>query len=201
MDNYFISFHPVIIKSLLYMQAHISLNIDVLEDDRKKFDLDYAVALMQLIECAIRCIPCESLEQFSLVDKAVALEAKLGWEYFVGASGIIEILENSLKRWVVEISRNPKPHLKQYQLNLISAGFQLLSTFIQRYSLSNLFKPIDFVKSLEDLVWHVNAHICKSEFFHDLLTKLPQLSIFCNSKSKDGRLRDPDNLPSLGIIR
>ena len=201
MDNYFISFHPVIIKSLLYMQAHISLNMDVLEDDRKKFDLDYAVALMQLIECAIRCIPCEGLEKFALVDKAVALKAKLGWEYFIGASGVIEILQNSLKRWAVEISRNPKPHLKQYQLNLISAAFQLLSTFIQRYSLSNLFKPIDFVKSLEDLVWHVNTHICKSNFFQDLLTKLPQLSILFNSKSKDGRLRDPDNLPSLGIIR
>ena len=183
------------------MQAHISLNMDVLEDDRKKFDLDYAVALMQLIECAMRCIPCEGLEQFALVDKAVALKAKLGWEYFIGASGVIEILQNSLKRWVVEISRNTKPHLKQYQLNLISAAFQLLSTFIQRYSLSNLFKPIDFVKSLEDLVWHVNTHICKSNFFQDLLTKLPQLSILFNSKSKDGRLRDPDNLPSLGIIR
>ena len=144
MVNAFIEFHPVIIKHLLYLKSRISLQNNS-KNEKDKFDYDYAVAFIKVIECAMRCIPCENIESFTVVKKEVAQMTNLGWEYFTGASGIMEIIEDCLKRWTAELGRNVQIRPKHYQLDLIASCFQLLSTFVKRFSLSELFKPITFI--------------------------------------------------------
>ena len=177
------------------------MNQENLNDDRHKFNFDYAVAFIQVISSAIECIPCEKLEEFSAVDLAVAKSTNLGWEHFTGVSGIMEILELCLKRWIVEVSQCTDKFPKYYCLNLIASCLQLLSTFIQRYSLSNLYNPVQFLTKVEDIVKHVNSYIYQSSFYPKLLLKTSEFSIFCEANNRDGRLRDPENLPSLGVPR
>ena len=198
MVNAFIEFHPVIIKHLLYLKSSISLENNS-ENEKDKFDYDYAVAFVKVIECAIRCIPCENIESFTVVKKEVAQMTSLGWEYFTGASGIMEIIEDCLKRWTAELGRNVQVRPKHYQLDLIASCFQLLSTFVKRFSISELFKPITFINTLEDIIKHINIHIFKSGIVSDAISKANKLTIF-DCKEKDGRIRAPENLPSLGAI-
>ena len=196
--NAFIDFHPVIMKHLLYLKSKISFD-STCKNNTDKFDCDYAVALIKVIECAMRCIPCQNVESFAIVKKEVAQMTGLGWEYFTGASGIMEIIEDCLKRWIVELGRNDKA--KYYYIDLISACFQLLSSFIKRFSHSELFKPFTFLNTLEEIIKHVNTNLYRSKIFSDLISSTNELSIFHKQTGKDGRLREPDNLPSLGAIR
>ena len=168
-------------------------------NDKEKFNFDYAVAFIQVISCALCCIPCEKLEEFAVVDKSVAKSTNLGWEHFTGVSGIMEVLEICLKRWIVEVSESTETYPKHYCLNLIASCFQLFSVFFQRYSLSNLFEPAQFLSKLEDIVKHITSFLFQSKFFSELLLKTTQHSILCGDK-RDGRLRDPENLRSLGVI-
>ena len=200
MVNAFIDFHPVLMSHISYLKSNISMHQENVNDDKEKFNFDYAVAFIQVISCALCCIPCEKLEEFAVVDKSVAKNTNLGWEHFTGVSGIMEVLEICLKRWIVEVSRNTEAYPKYYYLNLIASCFQLLSTFIQRHYLSNLFKPTQFLRKLEDIVKHINSFMFQSKFFSELLLKTSHYSIFGDNKL-DGRLRDPENLPSLGVTR
>ena len=196
----FIGFHSVIMKHLIYINSNISLQ-ENLENERDKFNCDHAVSFIQVIDCAIRCIPCEKLDQFIVVDKEVAEKTALGWEYFTGVSGVIEILENCIKGWIVQVSKSGDSYPKHYRLDLIASCFKLFSTFIQRYSLSTSYKPIEFITWLEQLIKHINSHLYKASFFSKLLSKTIEFSMFCDQNGKDGRLRDPENLPSLGATR
>ena len=200
MVNAFIDFHPVIMKHMLYLKTKISLHNNS-ENEKDKFDFDYGVAFLKVIECALRCIPCENIESFTVVDKEIAQRTPLGWEYFTGASGIIEILEECLKRWIVELSRNDQTSPKYYHFNLIASCFQLLSSFVKRFSRSKLFKPVTFLDTLDEIIKHINTYMYQSKFLSDVITKTNELSIFGKQDGKDGRLRDPNNLPSLGVIR
>ena len=184
-----------------YLQVNITMQQENIKGDKDKFNFDYAVAFIQVINCALCCIPCEKLEEFAVVDKSVAKNNNLGWEHFTGVSGIMDVLENCLKKWIVEVSRSTEASPKYYCLNLMASCFQLLSTFIQRHSLSNLFKPAHFLSKLEDIVKHINGYMFQSKFFSELLLKTSQFSIFCDKNNRDGRLRDPENLPSLGVTR
>ena len=200
MANAFIDFHPVIMKHLLYLKANISFECNSAEE-KDKFDYDYAVAFIKVIECAMRCIPNENIELFTVVKQEVARITNLGWEYFTGASGIMELIEGCLRKWIVELGRRDLNEPKFYQLNLIASCFQLISTFIKRFSHSEFFKPFTFLNTLEDIIKHVNTHLFKSKVLCDLLSKTIELSIFNESHGKDGRIREPENLPTLGAIR
>ena len=188
-------------KHALYLKTNISLHENNLDNENDKYNFDYAVAFIQVIESAIRCIPCENIEKFAVVDHQVASKTYLGWENFIGVSGLIDILEDCLKRWIVEISRNTLACSKYYHASLLAACFQMFSTFYQRYSMSSLCKTSEFLKTIEHLVSHINTYMFKSNFFETLLSRTSKLSMFYDLNGKDGRLRDPENLPSLGVTR
>ena len=97
----------------------------------------------------------KSFDLHTVVDVQVAQISGLGWEYFTGVSGVMEILENCLKGWIVQIGGKGESYPKFYHLDLIASCFQLFSTFVQRYTLSNSYKPIDFINWLEDLIHHI----------------------------------------------
>ena len=170
-------------------------------NEKDKFDFDYGVAFLNVIECAMRCIPCENIDSFTVVDKEVAHMTPLGWEYFTGASGIMEIIQDCLRRWIVELSRNDQISPKHYHLNIVASCFKLLSTFVKRFSRSILFKPVTFLNTLDEIIKHINTYMYQSKFWSNLISKTNELSIFSEQDGKDGRIRDPNNLPSLGVIR
>ena len=185
---------------MLYLKSKLSLHSNS-GNEKDKFDFDYGVAFLKVIECAMRCIPCENIDSFTVVDKEVAHMTPLGWEYFTGASGIMEIIQDCLRRWIVELSRNDQISPKHYHLNIVASCFNLLSTFVKRFSRSTLFKPVTFLNTLDEIIKHINTYMYQSKFLSNLISKTNELSIFSEQDGKDGRVRDPNNLPSLGVIR
>ena len=192
LSDQFVTYHPILMRQLLYLQTKITMN-DV--SASQKFNFHFGTAIMEVIRSTVCCIPCH-LDPFTFVDRD-AISTALDWSQF---TGILELVEYCLKKWIVELSRNNAEQTQPFCLQLLSATLRLFATFVRRHSVSDAFDPTTFPSKLEEIVQFVNGKLRCSAFFSEAFQNAEKLSIF-NDSLKDGRLRDPENVPTLGVVK
>ena len=115
--------------------------------------------------------------------------------------GVLEVTEHCLKKWSTELSRNPPGETRPFCLQLFSSALSFFATFVRRHSLSDAYDPVAFPDKIREIATFVSRQVSTADFYvREACPLAEKLSIF-NDALKDGRLRDPESLPSLGTVK
>ena len=107
--------------------------------------------------------------------------------------------EHCLKKWSTELSRNRAGETRPFCLQLLASALSFFATFARRHSLSDAYDPTAFPDKIRQVVTFVTKQV--ADFFvREACPLAEKLSIF-NDAMRDGRLRDPESLPSLGTVK
>ncbi len=181
----FAEFHPVIMRHLVYMNAHLDV------ETAEKFDCHFATVVLNVIGTAVNCTP--NTEETFREEQENACDL-VDWNLVMSLFEPVELL---MKKWCAQV--RDVNAVKFHCLDLMSAILGTFASVIRRQSKSSAFDPTLFLARLEETVNDCLKGLLDCELYKTLLNSALQSSVF-NSDRQVSRTRDPDSLPTLGLV-